>query len=66
MSAFEGQLYGSSVSVPFLLDIEAHVRFLVALPLLILAELVVHRRMRPLLQQFIERNLIPAESLEKC
>ena len=36
-----------------------------ALPLLILAELVVHRRMRPLLQQFIERNLIPAESLEK-
>ncbi len=65
MSAFQGQLYGSSVSVPFLLDIEAHVRFLVALPLLILAELVVHRRMRPLLQQFIERNLIPAESLEK-
>ena len=65
MSAFQGQLYGSSVAVPFLLDIEAHVRFLVALPLLILAELVVHRRMRPLLQQFIERNLIPAESLEK-
>ena len=30
-----------------------------------MAELVVHRRMRPLLQQFIERNLIPAESLEK-
>jgi len=65
MSAFQGQLYGSSVSVPFLLDIEAHIRFLVAMPLLILAELVVHRRMRPLLQQFIERNLIPAESLEK-
>jgi hypothetical protein len=65
MSAFQGQLYGSSVAVPFLLDIEAHVRFLVAMPLLILAELVVHRRMRPLLQQFIERNLIPAESLEK-
>ncbi len=63
LSALEGQLYGGSVAVPFLLDIEVHVRFLVALPLLILAELVVHRRMRPLLQQFLERNLIPENAM---
>jgi hypothetical protein len=51
--------------VPFLFDIEAHVRFLVALPLLVLAELVVHRRMRPLLQQFVERNLIPEHAMTR-
>ena len=42
--------------MPFLLDVEVHVRFLVAMPLLIGAELVVHRRMRPVVKQFLERN----------
>jgi hypothetical protein len=37
----------------------------VALPLLVLAELVVHRRMRPLLQQFDERNLIPEDAMTR-
>src|SRR5438128_10517141 len=45
LSALEGQVLRGSVAVPFLLDLEVHVRFLVALPLLIAAELVVHRRM---------------------
>jgi hypothetical protein len=44
--------------VPFLLDIDVHARFLLALPLLVAAELVVHRRMRPLILQFLERRLI--------
>jgi hypothetical protein len=65
LSALEGNLWGGNTSVPFLFDIEAHVRFLVALPLLVLAELVVHRRMRPLLQQFVERNLIPEEAMAR-
>ncbi len=59
LSALEGDVLGGRAAVPFLLDVEVHIRFLVALPLLIIAELVVHRRMRPLLQQFSERNLIP-------
>jgi hypothetical protein len=59
LSALEGRLLGGSVAVPFLVDAEVHIRFLVTMPLLIVAELVVHRRMRPLLQQFLERNLIP-------
>ena len=63
LATLEGQLYGGRVAVPFLLDIEVHVRFLVALPLLIIAELVVHRRMRPLLLQFLERNLIPENAI---
>jgi hypothetical protein len=65
LSALEGNLWGGNSRVPFLYDIEAHVRFLVALPLLILAELVVHRRMRPLLQQFLERNLIPENAMTR-
>ena len=47
------------MAVPFLLDLEVHIRFLVALPLLIAAELEVHRRMRPLVQQFLQRNVVP-------
>jgi hypothetical protein len=65
LSALAGQLWAGSTGVPFLLDIEVHVRFLVVLPLLIFAELVVHRRMRPLLQQFLERNLIPENALTR-
>ena len=37
---------------------DLHLRLLVALPLLILAELVVHERMRPVMRQFLERGLI--------
>jgi hypothetical protein len=53
------------VAVPFLLDLEVHVRFLVAIPLLIGAELVVHRRMRFLVKQFLERRLIPENAMTR-
>ena len=53
------------VAVPFLKDVEVHARFLVVIPLLILAEFVVHRRMRPLPQQFLERNSIPEDALPR-
>ena len=65
LSALEGNLWGDSSGVPFLFDVEVHIRFLVVMPLLILAELVVHRRMRPLLQQFVERNLIPENAMSR-
>ena len=65
LSGLEGNLWVGSTGVPFLFDVEVHVRFLVALPLLIAAELVVHRRMRPLLQQFLERNMIPGNAMAR-
>jgi hypothetical protein len=65
LSALQGQLLGGGAAVPFLLDAEVHLRFLVALPLLIVAELVVHQRMRPLLKQFVERNLIPGDAMTR-
>ena len=65
LSALEGKMLGGGVRVPFLLDAEVHIRLMVALPLLIIAELVVHQRMRPLLQQFLERNLIPENAMAR-
>lgn len=62
LSALEGKLLGG-IAVPFLLDIEVHVRFLVVIPLLIGAELVVHRRMLFLVKQFLERRLIPESAM---
>jgi len=59
LSALGGRMLGGGAAVPFLKDIEVHVRFLVVVPLLIAAELVVHRRMRPLVSQFLEQDLIP-------
>ena len=35
ISSFEGHAWGSSVNLTFLKDIDAHVRFLIALPLVI-------------------------------
>ncbi len=59
LSAVDGVALRGTVAVPFLYDVEANARLLIALPLLVLAELVVHQRMRSVVRQFLERNLIP-------
>ena len=40
MSALGGQVVGGGITVPFLSDLRVHVRFLLALPLLIAAEVM--------------------------
>ncbi|HEY6201122.1 MAG TPA: hypothetical protein VI231_21145 [Candidatus Binatia bacterium] len=65
LSALAGTAVRGSVAVPFLYDIEAQVRFLVVLPILIAAELVVHQRMRFVVRQFLERHLIPENALPR-
>ncbi len=62
LSILGGHAWGARVTVPFLLDLEVHARFLVTLPLLVVAELVVHQRMRPVARQFLDRELIPPSS----
>jgi hypothetical protein len=62
LSLIEGTAWGSGVQVPFLKDVDTQVRFLFALPLLIVAELVVHQRMRRVVGQFLERGLIAEEA----
>ena len=49
MSALGGQVVGGGIMVPFLSDLGVHVRFLLALPLLIAAEVIVHQHLRPIL-----------------
>jgi hypothetical protein len=45
--------------------LEVHSKFLVIIPLLIVSELVVHQRMRFVVKQFMERNLIPESALPR-
>jgi hypothetical protein len=59
LSVAEGHAWGDRVELPFLYDLSLHVRLLIALPLLIVAELIVHQRMRLVVRQFMERGLIP-------
>jgi hypothetical protein len=65
LSAVEGRAWTAADAVPFLRDAEANVRFLIALPLLIAAELVVHQRMRPVIGQFLGRHLIPDDQRDR-
>jgi hypothetical protein len=53
---------GHRPDVLLLIDLEILSRYLLALPLLIYAELIVHQRMRPIIAQFLERNLVVENS----
>jgi hypothetical protein len=64
LTAIERHLLGGQ-NLPFLFDIESHVRFLVALPLLIFAELIVHGRLAPVVSRFVERGVITPEDQAK-
>ncbi|HXY76705.1 MAG TPA: hypothetical protein VEH54_07330 [Steroidobacteraceae bacterium] len=65
LSALEGHLLGKSVVLPFLPDVETHIRFLVVVPLLLLSELVVHARLLPVARAFLDRNLIPESAMPR-
>ena len=51
--------------LPFFRDVEVHVRFLVALPILIAAELIVHLRTRPVIRAFVDRRIVAPEDLPR-
>jgi hypothetical protein len=55
--------YISGIHVSFLRDIETHIRFLVSLPILILAEIVVKQRIGPVLRRFVERQIVRTAEL---
>jgi hypothetical protein len=65
LSAIGGNLLNRSLGTPFLLDLGAHIRLLVALPLLLLAGRVAERRIRPTIEQFVSHFLIPDETIDK-
>src|SRR3984957_16961977 len=64
LSLVEGHLLGGA-NFSFLRDVETQVRFLISLPVLILAEVVVHRRLWPVVKRFVERRIVSPEELPK-
>ena len=65
LSVMGKRAFGGTLTVPFLYDIEAHVRFLIALPILIAAEPIVHSRIRPAVKRFIERAIINRDDMPR-
>ena len=65
LSLIGGHALGGGIKIPFLYDIETHVRFLIALPILIAAERIVHSRIRPVVNRFVERKIIVIEDLPR-
>lgn len=61
-SALAGHALGGAIEIPFLHDIEAHARFLVALPILIGSDRYVHLELRPVVGQF----WLPQLSYRSC
>jgi hypothetical protein len=60
LALIEGHAWGNSVTLPFLMDFETHAKLLLAIPLLVAAEVTAHRRLPRVVRQFLEHNLIPA------
>src|SRR5262249_32118485 len=58
-------LLTDTVKVAFLHDIETHVKLLVALPVLIAAELIVHSRIRPVVKAFLARRIVGQQDMPK-
>lgn len=57
LAIFNGVAFGG-VKVPFICDIDAHVRFLISLALLLYAEVIAHERLQVIVQQFLKCNII--------
>lgn len=60
LAAFLGVAF-SGVDVPFIFDLDPHVRFILSLGLLILAEVVAHERVQEIISQFLKRDILTAE-----
>ena len=63
LTTYEGVAVGHAVAVPFVYDFAVHARFLVAVPILLLAEIVVHERILKVVHQFLAEGLVPPETL---
>ncbi len=63
LSLVQGQAYGTQTKIPFLWDFAVNVRFLIAAPILILAESVIDQRWRKLVLQFLRSGLVREKEL---
>jgi hypothetical protein len=60
LSVLSGHAFGGA-GVPFMCDLGAQSRLLLCVPLLLAADVVVHRRLKPVVRQFLERGIIAAK-----
>jgi len=63
LTAYQGMAVGHAVAVPFLYDFAVHARFLVAVPILLLAEIMVHERIMRVVRQFVDTGVITPETM---
>jgi hypothetical protein len=63
LSAWQGLAIGGEVKIPFLFDFTAAVRFLVCVPLLIIAEIVIDSRSREVIGYFFTSELVEEKEL---
>ena len=60
-----GSPAGNVGRLSFFHDVVVHVRFLIALPVLVAAELLVHSRIRPVVRRFVERRIVLPQDLPR-
>ena len=60
LSLLSGHAFGG-VGVPFFSDLGAQARFLLCVPLLLVADVVVHRRIKVIVRQFLDRAIVASE-----
>lgn len=60
-----GSSAGNVGVISFLRDVEVQVRFLIAIPVLVGAELIVHSRIRPVVRRFVERRIVLPQDLPR-
>lgn len=63
LSAKNGLLLGNGVQIPFLHDFAVHTRFLLALPLLVGAEMAIAPRLRSVIRHFFTSGLVLEKDL---
>lgn len=63
LSLVQGVAYGHAVHIPFLRDFVVNIRFLIALPILILAESGIDNAWRTMVREFLKSGLVDAAEL---
>lgn len=63
LSLLQGQTYGPEIPIPFLRDFAVNVRFLAALPILVLAESGIDQKWRTLVLEFLRSGLVDEKEL---
>ncbi|GMQ29149.1 hypothetical protein [Algoriphagus confluentis] len=58
LSLFEGLHWGSDIDIPFFKEFASAIRFLLVIPLLIVSEMIVDKRVKLTLNQFERSNLL--------